>query len=349
MMDGAGFETRLWLDPMRLGRLMPLSLWLSADGRVRAAGPTLRKLGPAIRDGAAFDDLFLRLRPAEGPLATPQGQRADLALRASPSTQFRALALDLGDQGTFLDLSLGLHAARAVRTHGLTISDFATTDLTVELLFLTEVKDAVMNELAAVNTRLEEARHRAETHALTDALTGLANRRGLCDELGRTALAAANGGEPFALASIDLDLFKSVNDSFGHAAGDAVLVHVAEALRAETRSRDFLARVGGDEFVILLWGLTDPRAIVSLGRRIIAAIERPIPFQGQIARVSCSIGVALSTNYETPEATRMLADADAVLYASKRAGRARTTIHDPAHPPADDRRPGHHDARSATA
>jgi hypothetical protein len=72
-MDGAPFDAPLWLDTDRLGRLMPLSLWLAPDGRVRAAGPTLRKLGPQIRPGAVFSDLFDRLRPASGPLATPEG------------------------------------------------------------------------------------------------------------------------------------------------------------------------------------------------------------------------------------------------------------------------------------
>lgn len=337
-MDGTATEPTLCLAGGQIGRLMPLSLWLGPDGRIRAIGPTLRKLGAGIRRGADFDGVFERLRPALGPLATAAGQRVDLVLRGDRQTLFRGQALDMGPQGTLIDLSFGLHAAQAVRDHGLTISDFAPTDLTVELLFLTEVKDAVMAELAAVNARLQEARSRAEAHALTDALTGLGNRRGLCDELGRSAAAAAAGGEGFALAVIDLDLFKQVNDTLGHAAGDAVLIRVAAALREQTRTGDFVARVGGDEFVLVLRGLTDRRAIVRLCRRIIAAIEQPVTFEGQAARVSCSIGVSLSSRYDHPEAPLMMADADAVLYASKRAGRGRVTIHDPDDPPRDARR-----------
>lgn len=337
-MDGGPFDAPLWLDAARLGRLMPLALWLAPDGRVRAAGPTLRKLGPQIRPGAAFSDLFDRLRPASGPLATPDGLRLDIALRSGARTPFRALALDLGGQGTLLDLSLGIHAADAVRTYGLTMSDFAPTDLTVELLFLTEVKDAVMAELAAVNARLHEARGRAEARAQTDALTGLANRRALRDELARAAQIAAEGSAHFALAALDLDLFKQVNDTLGHAAGDAVLTHVARALTEATRSDDLVARVGGDEFVILLRGLTDPGPIRQLARRIITAIERPVAVGDQAARVSASIGVTLSNRYDAPDAARMMADADAALYAAKRAGRGRMRLHNPARPTAVNRR-----------
>src|SRR5690606_25524563 len=128
----------------------------------------------------------------------------------------------------------GIAAAEAVRRHALSNADFAPTDLTVELLYLTEVKAAVMSELAALNQRLQDSRREAEAQALTDPLTGLANRRAFEKGLAE-AVDMARRGQGFVLMHLDLDYFKTVNDTLGYAAGDHVLAEVAHALRAETR------------------------------------------------------------------------------------------------------------------
>ncbi|WP_269465717.1 GGDEF domain-containing protein [Frigidibacter mobilis] len=125
---------------------------------------------------------------------------------------------------------------------------------------------------------------------------------------------------------MDLDFFKQVNDTLGHAAGDAVLVEVARILQAETRKHDLVARVGGDEFVLLLRAMTDPAGIEALGRRIISRLEAPVPVGSGAATISGSLGVVLSVDYPEPAPDRMLADADRALYASKHGGRAAVTI-----------------------
>ena len=121
---------------------------------------------------------------------------------------------------------------------------------------------------------------------------------------------------------IDLDFFKAVNDTYGHAAGDHVLQKVAQVLVSVTRSDDVVARIGGDEFVIVFKGPIRRKHIERMARRMIEGVERPIPFQGKECRISASAGTVMSLDYETPDAATLLEDADRALYASKHAGRA---------------------------
>ncbi len=342
-MTAIGTVPKISLGPGELSAMMPMHLWLSPAGAVMGAGPTLRKICPALGQagGAARDHLRLA-RPQRdewgGRPADLAGTRLHFELRAPPFTALRGQAIALGgSQGVLLNLSFGIAATRAVRDHALTSADFAATDLTVELLYLSEVKAAVTQELAALNLRLQGARDAATHQALTDPLTGLLNRRGFDAALDR-AVAGARLGRPFALAHLDLDFFKSVNDSLGHAAGDAVLARVAGILRDAPRKHDRVARIGGDEFVLLLGGPVSRERVGRLARRIIASLGQPIPFGGDVARISGSLGVALSADYALPDADRMLNDADAALYISKREGRARLTIWPVRDPVAADRR-----------
>lgn len=341
------------LSPELLGVLMPMFLWVDACGRVQAAGPTLRKVcGRALRPGVLLFDLIEITRPQRmtcmADLRAHGLRRLHLALRARPRTGLRGIALPLGpdsgpepEGGMLLNLSFGLTVAEAVRDHALTDADFAPTDLTVEMLYLIEAKSAVMGELHGMNLRLERAHRSAVAEALTDPLTGLANRRAL--ELALEAAVQAGGRSeavpPFALAHLDLDFFKQVNDTHGHAAGDAVLIEVARILKAETRKHDLVARVGGDEFVLVLRMMNEPAAIEALGRRIVARLEAPVQLGDVAATISGSLGVVLSVDYLDPAPKRMLADADRALYTSKHQGRARVTILRPDLPPLDLLRP----------
>ena len=332
MMDGPPIQDAALIGADALGQLMPFYLWITPTGLIRAAGPTLTKLcGPAPLIGRRFLDRFQVDKPRElNSMADVQalaGQRLLLSLRDGAGTGLRGQAQPLdGGQGWLLNLSFGIAVTDAVRDHRLTSADFAPTDLTVELLYLTEVKAAVMGELAGLNARLKAAHEAAEARALTDPLTGLANRRALGAELARDCALAARGGAPFALLHLDLDFFKTVNDTFGHAAGDAVLVEAARRLSAETRAGDTVARVGGDEFVLILRGEADGDAAARTAERIIAALERPIPFEGRECRISASVGAVLSGGYAAPEPERMQAAADAATYQAKRAGRGRCVV-----------------------
>ncbi|MCB2136014.1 MAG: GGDEF domain-containing protein [Rhodobacteraceae bacterium] len=341
-MDGNFLTDAVRIDERDLSRLMPMHLWVSASGHIRSVGPTLAKLHGSGLVGRRFLEVFAVKKPrcaqSIRDLSTMLGQRLHICLRNTPATRWRGLAVQLqDDQGVLVNLSFGIGAAEAVRKHGLTNGDFAPTDLTVELLYLTEVKAAVMAELAALNRRLRDARREAEERALTDALTGLANRRALDLALEAAIASTARGRHPFALLHVDLDLFKAVNDTLGHAAGDHVLVHVAQVLKSVTRKYDVVARVGGDEFVLLLPDTVEEARIGHIAARIIEELERPLDYNGQTCRISGSIGVTLSVFYDRPDADRMLSDADAALYASKRAGRGRYTVHSLGTDPEDDR------------
>lgn len=317
-----------------LGRMMPMFLWLDRRGRIQAVGPTLAKiLGPEPVLGTLFARHFNLRRARElhrGMASLTGGRRLNLTLAAYPDFNLRGTAEELGlgeAGGVLVNLSFGIALSDAVRFFGLTEADFAPSDLAMELLYLAEAKAAVLGELRALTGRLEEARRSALSQALSDPLTGLSNRRAFDASLERMLHVLARGGRPFALMHIDLDFFKEVNDTLGHAAGDMVLLRTAEVLQSEIRRGDMAARVGGDEFMLLLRGMADSRQLEGLAARIIRRLEEPILYDGHGCHVSASIGIALSGDYENPSADALLAAADSALYHSKRNGRGCWTMH----------------------
>jgi diguanylate cyclase (GGDEF)-like protein len=182
-----------------------------------------------------------------------------------------------------------------------------------------EAKSAAMQESQRLNTNLLTARRAAEEQALTDALTGLPNRRAMDSSLSQII----REGVDFACMHLDLDKFKAVNDKFGHAAGDYILKNAGQILQEEIRSQDIVCRVGGDEFVLLFRGLTDPKKLEGIAKRIIKRFEMPIQFEGNICQISGSAGTTVSTFYNTLDPDEILRHADEALYASKNAGRGR--------------------------
>jgi diguanylate cyclase (GGDEF)-like protein len=158
--------------------------------------------------------------------------------------------------------------------------------------------------------------------AAVDPLTGLVTRRVL-DEAARTALSTAGQDEGTALVLIDLDRFKSINDTYGHPVGDAVLVHVSEVLARQTRSDTVVCRMGGDEIAVLLPGCSHDTA-VRRAQDLLEAVHAH-PFQlddGTLVAISVSIGVAQVPVHAT-ELNRLYTVADQALYRAKRAGRGR--------------------------
>ena len=166
--------------------------------------------------------------------------------------------------------------------------------------------------------RVAEMTQRELAHqAAHDVLTGLANR----GELERVTTARlGRPGPPLTLLVLDLDHFKSVNDSRGHAFGDALLVQVAGTLRRELRSGDVAARLGGDEFVVLLEGL-DTEGAEAVAHRLMHAIRQPMEVEGVPLHVTASAGLA--TAGPGASVTTLLRDADVALYRAKEAGRDR--------------------------
>ena len=312
-----------------LDQLMPMHIWVGPSGLINRVGPTLTKIaGQDLRGKPLFDVIDLQRPRAAHTLAallSLQGARLSLCLRTRPDLPFRAMVVGLpAGVGGLIQVSLGLSFSRAVADCNLTLKDFSPCDQTVDLLYLREANAAIAHESRNLTGRLQRARQAAEEQALTDTLTELSNRRAMDSAL----LAMTEAPVPrFGLMHLDLDFFKEVNDSLGHAAGDHVLTHVADILRAEIRAGDIVARVGGDEFVLLFRDCDDPDLLEAIGARLISRLEEPTMFDGQACRISASAGSVLASRYERPDPDRMLNDADVALYASKHRGRAQHTLY----------------------
>jgi diguanylate cyclase (GGDEF)-like protein len=304
--------------------LCPMHVILDATGHIRHVGPTLQKLRPdAPLAGLRFLEVFELVRPRA--ITTMSGLlgasrvKLHLQFRGHPRTALKGMLVPSPAQGeAILNLSFGISILDGVRDYALTSADFAATDLTVEMLYLVEAKSAAMEASRMLNLRLQGAMIAAEEQAFTDTLTGLKNRRAMDHALARLI----NGRDHFALMHLDLDYFKAVNDTNGHAAGDFVLQKVAQIMIEETRDADVVARVGGDEFVLLFPGLIDHDTLTKVANRLINRLEEPIIFDARDCRISASAGTVLSNDYDAPTADQLLADADVALYASKHAGRA---------------------------
>ena len=183
--------------------------------------------------------------------------------------------------------------------------------------------EAARGQAEAHSAELEAARHRMEFNALHDPLTALPNRRYLDEVLARSL----SDSEP-GLASIfhiDLDRFKEINDTLGHAAGDEILRHAARILLAHTGKDDFVGRIGGDEFVIISRNGGFDGHDAALAQRIIEAMSVPVAYKEQECRIGVSIGIAHQTRHGE-ELTQVLVNADIALYEAKRRGRNRHEV-----------------------
>ena len=315
---------------------LPMMAIIEPGGHVVDAGGTLAKLAPGIVGQPIAR--AIRIVQPEMParfdrIARAIGRRLLVQLPGEAGgedgaepTILRCAAMPLADGRYLLNLTFGADPTRALRRHRLTAQDFLATDPMVDFLFLQEAHDVVLAEFQRLSDRLDAARLSAEEEAVTDKLTGLRNRRAMDALLKR--LARRDDAE-FALMTLDLDYFKRVNDTLGHAAGDRVLEEVAAILRDVVRQGDTVARVGGDEFTIVFDGCSDGALMETVAARIIEQLERPIEWQGKICRISGSIGITLSKFYDPVDPARMISDADAALYASKRRGRARFSLAEP--------------------
>ncbi|WP_204115846.1 GGDEF domain-containing protein [Shimia biformata] len=318
------------IDAGMLDLICPMHLRLSGTGHVTHAGPTAAKLVDRPVAGQRFLELFELIHPRDvrafADLMTHVGVPLRLRLRCPPATRLKGLLVPQACGGAIVNLSFGISLPDAVGQFGLNSADFALTDLAMEMLFLVEAKSAAMAASRKLNLRLQGAMVEAEEKAFTDTLTGLKNRRAVNHILPR--LIAGGGG--FSVMQLDLDFFKSVNDTRGHAAGDHVLREVAAILRAETRDSDCVARTGGDEFLLIFAELTDRRRLQDIADRIISRCRVPIPFEGTTCEISASIGIAISDVTDPLTEDRILGDSDLALYASKHAGRGQATLFDPA-------------------
>lgn len=187
------------------------------------------------------------------------------------------------------------------------------------LLFVTDITQLKTNERL-----LQLARDTALHEAETDALTGLFNRRHVMSVFAHTTAHASETGTPFSIALLDLDHFKQINDAFGHASGDKVLCHFATLVTGNLRQHDILARIGGEEFMLLMPGT----GLAAAGRtleRLRDVVDCSVPVPGLPLHYTFSAGLAVCRD-ECPE--DLFQRADRALYAAKQNGRNRVEIAD---------------------
>ena len=161
--------------------------------------------------------------------------------------------------------------------------------------------------------------------ASQDALTGLCNRRLFMERL-EAAVARADESEPCVLLCLDLDRFKHVNDTLGHAAGDALLCAVAQRITETVRASDLVSRLGGDEFAVLLNAPATLDHAVHLAQRILDAFWQPYDFEGTVVPIRSSVGIAICRSSDT-KAAALMRHADTALYQAKHSGRSRYCVY----------------------
>jgi diguanylate cyclase (GGDEF)-like protein len=182
-------------------------------------------------------------------------------------------------------------------------------------------------EMEELNSELRHLAHH-------DTLTGLPNRVHLAERLQQALTVARQEGGRIAVHYLDLDHFKQVNDTLGHAVGDELLRVAADRLRAAIRDGDTLARLGGDEFAVIQTSVVTDSDAETLARRLIGVLEPVIELDGKPFRVGVSIGVALSDSVAAPTAQQMMKNADIALYQVKDGGRGGFRVFDAGTPSA---------------
>jgi len=180
-------------------------------------------------------------------------------------------------------------------------------------------------QMAMAHQKLNVANEKLRRMATTDELTGLLNRREAFERLNDFAQASKRYGHELATIMLDIDHFKQFNDTHGHAAGDYVLKETARVLRGRTRTSDKVARVGGEEFLLICPGINGENAM-KCAENVRAAVEQAsFEYEGAKLNVTVSLGVAAwNSTYDKPD--EMLKDADDALYVSKRGGRNQATL-----------------------
>jgi diguanylate cyclase (GGDEF)-like protein/PAS domain S-box-containing protein len=197
-------------------------------------------------------------------------------------------------------------------------------------LSLTRLEEDRLLCVARDLSEQREIQQRLEQMAYYDPLTGLANRRLLREKTQHAFALAQRGGHEVALLYLDLDSFKEINDTLGHAAGDQVLQAVARRLGETVRDADTAARVGGDEFAVLLGEVEGEKGAVQVGERILQSLDRPVDVDGHSLDVGLSIGVAIYPRY-ADDFDELLRQADLAMYGAGRSKEVGIRIYRPEH------------------
>ncbi|MGK2929886.1 MAG: diguanylate cyclase domain-containing protein, partial [Acidimicrobiales bacterium] len=296
--------------------MFDISQEMEAHEAVRAREQLLHRLAEALpvgvlQFGTEGDILYANERH-HAILGVEPGTGPEVLQSCAVDQGALAQVMTAIDQGQDIDMQL------RIRRH----DDGEQRDCTLSIRALTNDDDEVIGGVLVLEDVTEEARMRSELEhrATVDALTGCANRRTALNRLSE-ALTSARVSRPLvgtAVIFVDLDDFKAMNDSHGHAAGDAVLSAIGSRLQRVVRDQDLVGRIGGDEFLIVCPDVDDEATAVAMAERVSAAMEAPIDLGGSSIHQTASVGVAWTGARPTIDADALIAEADEAMYAAKK-------------------------------
>ncbi len=317
---------------MRWAEAFPFAFIIDASCRIVAAGELLRRICPEVTAHPRLDECFL---------AANSQLHSDIARLAADSGQLLILNRRLGGavpplRGQWMavsDTSLMFIGWPWVTSFGqlgelgIKLSEIPPHNPLAEMLMLLQTNRNAMddardlaNALRERRRELEEANKELAHRAFHDALTGLPNRLMLRDRLSQALMRAQRNGTVLAVLYIDLDRFKTINDTLGHRIGDAVLRSVATRISSQLRKSDTVAREGGDEFLVLLEEVGNAHHAASVAAKLLHSLGQPHPIEGQTLYCSGSIGVAMFPD-DGQCAEELIKHADAAMFDSKSDGR----------------------------
>ena len=221
-----------------------------------------------------------------------------------------------------VDGYLSVLAITASSGHRLRALQCGARDFVSKPFDLPEVLTRVHNmlEVRLMHVASQALVKQLEQLALQDPLTGLANRRMASERMGIALAHGRMNHSAMAVLYLDLDGFKAVNDTFGHAVGDLLLKGVSQRMVATVRAEDTVARLGGDEFMLALWHVVDEADAKLVAAKVIAAVSQPYELEGQVVKVTASIGIALFPGVGE-DAESLMKGADQALYQAKKSGK----------------------------
>ncbi len=218
--------------------------------------------------------------------------------------------------------------ARVVATGGIRELDTLTAAFNSMAQQLAVARDAARNAKQRLEAKVDERTRQLQELAEQDPLTGIANRRQLFGALNEALDRARVSGERIGVFFLDIDNFKTLNDSMGHSYGDRVLIAIARRLEAIAQDRGFAARLGGDEFTVVQRGAADVDGILAFGTSIVHAFETPLQVDDREVIVSVSVGASVFPDHER-DAEALLRAADAALFRAKALGRSQLATFTP--------------------
>lgn len=344
--NGEGGALR-WTPPTPGHRLLALGLPLTGFAALLVCLMAWVILRRTTAAASALDESYLSLRRSQAALATSEARFRDVVEASSDwvweidqhwcftylSERFEAVTAFSRQDWIGVSIDTLLNSQMGTVSQWLSIPN-RKPDITISCRYIDTQGEERVTRLSARQlpeggfrgtatdiTEEVEARRRIEFLSQHDALTGLPNRVRLQEFLDGKFKALPTKEQPLVMLSLDLDRFKPVNDLLGHAAGDRVLNDISARLSECVRHGDLVARVGGDEFVLILTDAKDPEEVESLCRRLIESIEMPVVVDEQEVFVSASIGIAMAPT-DAREAAELLRYADIALYEAKAGGRS---------------------------